>query len=110
MSDIKVRGADTGRTFEAHLGDQIQIRLEEIAGTAYSWKVAVGNPSVVSYDESTDQFSPPASGAIGGAGLRTMIFKAVGVGNTSIRMQLADRYAPNNVDKHFEVNVQVSDP
>jgi predicted secreted protein len=109
MSDIIVKETDGGRTFDVRSGDRIQICLEEIGGTAYGWKVTAANPSVVSYDEAADRYSPVLSGAIGGTSVRTMIFKAIGAGTTVIQLQLANRYAPLDVAKQLDINVLVSE-
>jgi predicted secreted protein len=107
MSSFTITERDDGKTIDVAEGDEIHVRLEEIGGTAFTWKPEHYDASIVSYDQSDDAYSQ-LSDAPGGGDQRTMIFRARGKGTTAIKLELADRYNPD-VAKRMQVIIRVSE-
>lgn len=82
MNRIALNEADNGRPIELHVGDVLNVTLEENPTTGFLWAADVSDRRVLEEDES--EYSPVSTAGIGGGGSRTLIFRAVAPGECRI--------------------------
>lgn len=74
-----------GRRFIPRLRDEVHITLAETPSTGYVWQLAEADPSVLVLVN--DQFEPDGDRLIGPPGRRHLVFRVVGAGESSIRLE-----------------------
>jgi predicted secreted protein len=94
--------ADSNTSIAAQKGDIIEVQLEETPTAGYSWEIDKIDSNIVKL-QSTD-YKLYKEGAIGGSGMRTMVFLVDGQGNGKIRLINAQRWS-GDIYRQFEVNV-----
>ncbi len=106
MSELRLAQADTGGTFEVHLGDGIVIELEENLTTGYQWELVSVDEEIAGLHSS--EYSLPDHAKIGEGGRRILTFEARSVGSTEIHLK---QYRPWEGDpsiiERFDVTLKV---
>jgi len=82
--EIQVKAEDNGRQIELSQGQILVVALEARPGTGYSWDVEEFTPQILSKEGETEFKSD--SKLIGAPAMQIMRFKAVGVGQTALRL------------------------
>ena len=79
----------TGDTFETTVGKTFTIALDANATTGYSWSQTVGDTNVVAFvgNEYVAEVRDPQ--VVGGGGIDTFTFNAIGKGTTTITLTYA---------------------
>lgn len=72
---------DSGRSINVNLGSLLSIRLKENPTTGYRWTVETSS----GLEQVGDHFE--GGGAIGGAGVRLLQFRAIRAGSSELRMK-----------------------
>ena len=76
---------NNGQSINISVGQLLRVRLPESPTTGYAWAIR-GGTEVLTLKAS--DFAAAASGALGGAGVRTLIFTAHAPGTTTLRLAL----------------------
>ena len=82
--EIQVKAEDNGHRIELSQGQILVVSLEARPSTGYSWNVEEFTPQVLSEEGETEFKSD--SHLIGGPATQIMHFKAVGVGQTTLKL------------------------
>ena len=83
---------NNGQSINISVGRMLSVRLPESPTTGYAWAIR-GGTEVLTLKAS--DFTPAASGALGGAGMRTLIFTAQAPGTTTLRLALVRDWETN---------------
>lgn len=103
---IRVNGSNAGRTIQIQSTDKLEVVLEANPSTGYVWSVASVEEHVLK-QISMSEFAP-SSKSIGSPGLITLIFEAVGKGQTLLKLAYRRPWEKNIAPlKTFEVTVVV---
>lgn len=94
--------ADSSTNIAVHKGDTIEIKLEETPTAGYSWTVDNVDSNI--FELQSSDYKLYKEGAIGGSGMRTMIFLVNGQGNGKIKLKNSQRWS-GDVYKQFEISV-----
>lgn len=106
MSEITILDSDRGKTFEAHVGNLIAIRLAENPTTGYRWEMSGVDHELVEFLLS-DYLVAPAT-ALGTGGMRIFYFKAKSTGTGQIELRRRRSWEPETkLIEKFTVNIQV---
>lgn len=106
MNETIVTRADHGRTVDMRIGDKLIVRLEEKPMTGFTWAVSATDERLVLRDS---DYAP--SGAVGGGGFRTLIFRAEKAGTGSVQLKLWQEWAgDSSVIDVFAVNARINVP
>jgi inhibitor of cysteine peptidase len=87
VSDLTLTQAEKGKSFEAHQGDVIVVRLPENPTTGYRWAIEQIDEEVLEPETSNFALSPDAG--IGGGGEQRLRFRAKGAGTARVELKLA---------------------
>jgi inhibitor of cysteine peptidase len=85
MASVTVRKDDNRRHVDIRPGDDLRVILPEIPSTGFRWQVTGVEPTILG--EVGSSFKSESE-AVGGGGMRTMSYQAVGVGKCQIRFLL----------------------
>ncbi len=97
--------ADSGKTVEVSVGDNLELSLPENATTGYRWELENVDSKVVAIKEEDYK---PSSGAVGSGGSKNWSLKAVAPGKTECRLKLWRPWEGNDsVQKRFSATVVV---
>lgn len=106
MSEIVILDSDRGKTFEAHVGDLIAIRLAENPTTGYLWEISGFDNQLVEFQGSDYSVAPRTS--IGGGGTRIFRFRAKSTGTGQIQLRRRRSWeSETRAIEQFTVNIQV---
>jgi inhibitor of cysteine peptidase len=85
-------GADSGRTVNTSLGDELNIRLEENPTTGYSWNISASK----GLDLVRDEFIPSITyiRIFGSGGIHSWYYKAVGTGEQTLHGEYRKPWVP----------------
>jgi inhibitor of cysteine peptidase len=105
--------SDTGKSIEAHVGDEIEIELPENATTGYRWRVEHAERlSQVEIPQRTDAAQPPpnANPWMGAGGIREFRFRAVEPGIGRLELKYWQEWeGDKSVVQRFAVDVKITD-
>lgn len=94
--------ANNNQTVAAQKGDTIHLELEENPTTGYAWDIAMVDSNVLQLQSSDYKLNQ--GGAIGGGGLRDMIFIVKDSGSGRLKLENKQRWS-GDVYQHFEINI-----
>ncbi len=94
----------SGAASRLRVGDTLEVRLRQIGGTGYLWDID-SLPAALRFED--DQGVISSTGAVGGAALRTLVFKAVDQGEGLLVLRLA-RPWEDAVEEQLSLAVSVS--
>jgi inhibitor of cysteine peptidase len=98
--------ADADQRRSVTIGEEIRVRLAENPSTGFRWSAPEYNQDVLEYLGGTYE---PSSTRPGAAGSRSLRFRAVASGETSIRLASARPTVPDSPgSRRFEVTIDVS--
>ena len=90
------------------VGDAYRLELQSNATTGYQWAVQPGmDESVLRLESSRYVASESAEGITGGGGTEVFIFRAQGVGSTSVLLHYARPWMPDDFASDFSFEVTV---
>lgn len=104
MADLTLTNADAGRTVSVNSGDTIVVRLEENPTTGYVWKVEELDSQILQLV--SEDYEAAGSG-IGGGGQRKLVFKAIGAGQSSLKLKCLRQWEPDAPLNTFDVTIDV---
>jgi len=78
--------ADGGSSVQVRVGDVVAVRLAENPSTGFVWSTDSTSGDALRLVES--EYLPAADGRVGGAGERSLSFRAVATGNVELRLKL----------------------
>jgi inhibitor of cysteine peptidase len=105
MPTISITDGDNNRSFDAQVGDQITVRLEESATTGYRWELERLDHAIVT-PKQTD--FTPLSTAVGGGGELILEFEALQPGVTELALKLWRSWeGESSVINRFSVKITV---
>lgn len=78
-----------GDTFETTVGKTFTIALDANATTGYNWSQTIKDTNVVAYVDNAYVAAATGPQVVGGSGIDTFTFKAVGKGTTTITLNYA---------------------
>jgi len=78
--------ADSGSSVQLRVGDVVAVRLAENPSTGFVWSTDSTSGDALRLVES--EYLPAADGGVGGAGERSLSFRAVTAGNVELRLKL----------------------
>jgi len=96
-----------GEHAKAHVGDTLVVSLGANPSTGYSWKVATANRSVLRFDSASYVKAAKAPLIAGAPGVAVLIFKVVGRGKTTLKLNYVSAGTPAKVGKTFSVVLSV---
>jgi len=76
--------AELGDSLTLSVGDELVVELNERPSTGYRWAIAYIDPAVLAVREGTHQAT---SEALGAARARRLVFVALAVGQTQLRLE-----------------------
>ena len=85
-STRQITEADAGSLVEMHVGDVLELTLPANPTTGYQWEVKDLDSAIL--QPVGEQTFKPSSNAVGSAGLATLRFEAVAVGQTELKLIL----------------------
>ncbi len=98
--------ADTGRSIELHIGDELEVTLPANPTTGFQWEVSAVDTSILR-SIGKPKFEP-SNDAVGSGGQVTLRFKAVEVGQTGLKLIYHRPFEKDVLPaKTFEVTVTV---
>ncbi len=107
MSEIMATQSEDGRSLQVQSGDTVLIRLRESPTTGYRWTMAEGNETILAFRDS--DFVRDAGAGVGGGGLRTFRFQALGSGIVEVQLKLWREWEGDRSTKErYRLTVQVS--
>ena len=83
-----------GEHAKAHVGDTLVVTLGANQSTGYSWKVAAVNRGVLRFDSSGYVPAAHAPLVAGAGGVAVLIFKVVGRGKTTLKLNYVSAGTP----------------
>jgi inhibitor of cysteine peptidase len=84
MATIIATPSNNGGSLQAHVGDELVVRLPETPSTGYRWTVDV-SPVNATLDH--DSFDPAKGGGVGGQGTRTFEFRVTASGDAHLGLK-----------------------
>jgi predicted secreted protein len=106
MTTIQLTSADSGRTIDVRVGDEIVILLPRIATTGYQWHVERLDAPLTLEAESYRPDSPPQFGSGGVSELR---FRAAGPGHARLELKYWQPWeGDRSVTERFALDVNVT--
>ena len=96
---------DNKKTVTVQKGDTIEIELDENMTTGFNWDIDKADENICELVAS--EYQLPANSAMGGGGVRTMIFRVKNTGTASIRLKNWQRWS-GSIYQNFEVTVKAS--
>lgn len=96
--------AQNNQTITAQKGDIIHLQLEENPTTGYAWDIAQLDSNMLQLQSS--DYKMNGNGAIGGGGMRDMVFIVSDTGTGRIHLQNKQRWS-DDVYQQFDVNINV---
>jgi predicted secreted protein len=98
---------DSRKTIELHVGNTVEVVLEENPSTGHSWAV-VNFDSEILVQHGDGEYRGPLMSRPGAPGTVRFLFEAVGIGTSTLRLEL-DRPGPSGQPPAatFEVTVNV---
>jgi len=98
--------ADSGKTVEIDVGENLELSLQENATTGYRWEIENLDNKVISVKD--EDYQPSSGGKVGGGGTKKWSLKAIAPGTTEFRLKLWRQWEGNSsVQKRFSVNLVV---
>src|SRR4051812_1132305 len=97
--------AQNNQTVTAQKGDTIHLALEENPTTGYAWDIATMDSGILQLQSSDYKLNQGS--AIGGGGMRDMIFIVQQAGNGRIRLENKQRWS-GDVYQQFEISVNAN--
>ena len=91
------------KTIAAHIGDTVEIVLDETLTAGYEWAIENMTEDILQLQSS--DYKPGDAGAIGGSGLRKMVFAIIKPGKGRIKLKNWQRWS-GDIYKNFEVGIQ----
>jgi predicted secreted protein len=92
---------------QASVGDSLVIRLQEAAGSGYSWTLTLEETSILA--RLGEEFNPPSSKIAGGAGMRTFRVGINSHGHASLLFKLVRPWSSAGpAFEEFRVDIVVS--
>jgi inhibitor of cysteine peptidase len=105
MTEVRLTEADTGRTLDVGLGDEIVVRLNENPTTGYRWQVErVSGP----LEPCGDSFELVPDAQLGTGGVRVLCFRAVSPGSAHLELKHWQAWeGDRSIDRRFMIDVKV---
>ncbi len=98
-------GSDSGKTIQAHVGDEINIALDANPSTGYGWSVEKSSGTLLTLKQSNYSAS---SSAIGSGGTQTLTFVAKSVGTANLQLKYWRRFeGDKSITRLFAVTIQI---
>jgi predicted secreted protein len=107
-SGLVLTAADSGRSIDLAIGDDVTVVLDANPTTGYSWRLADGLDQAVLVI-TDQQYTPPAASVPGAGGTDAWTFEAADAGTTTITLEYVRPFEPNNVVRQFTIAVNVAD-
>jgi predicted secreted protein len=98
-----VNADSNNKTIQVHTEDTIEISLNETPTAGYEWVIDNLSGDVCKLQSSG--YKPNASGAVGGSGMRTMVFVIIKTGKGHIKLKNWQRWS-GDIYKNFEISIQ----
>ena len=92
-----------GEHAKAHVGDTLVVSLGANPSTGYSWKIATAQRGMLRFDSSSYVKAAHAPLIAGAPGVAVLIFKVVGRGKTTLKLNYVSAGTPKKVGKTFSV-------
>ncbi len=99
--DIEVSDMDTNASSDPislKLGEELNLSLESNPTTGYMWNASF-DPSML--EQVNYRYDPASPELIGGGGVETFTFKAVGVGETDLVMRYKRSWEPDFAEERI---------
>ncbi len=105
---LEIGEADDGKSFQIRRGETIAVRLAGNPTTGYTWAVDEVDKKIMELVDSSYTRSSPER--IGSGGWRTLTFKAISAGTSSIKLKYWRAWEGDaSVVKRFDITIKVSD-
>ena len=105
---VTVRAADSGKSFNLSVGQQLRIELEAQFGTGFRWSVQTEPPAVVTLVSAT---ATPAKNGLGSPELQTFLFAAKQVGSVKLTLVYIRQWEKDRPPaKVFSISLHVQPP
>ncbi|MBI3741425.1 MAG: protease inhibitor I42 family protein [Chloroflexi bacterium] len=101
----KYTASDNGKTISLALNQTIAIVLDSNASTGFVWNLTL-EPDDKVLDFVTQEYATQGN-LPGAGGIETWEFKAVGIGETNLKLEYFRPFEPKNIGKEFALRVQV---
>lgn len=105
MAEIQIGEGHNGAAIAAKSGDVLVIRLPENPTTGFQWSVEQADARVLQLQ--SQDYMPPAGGALGAGGMRVYRYLAKAPGGTVVALQLARSWEAAAPRSQFKIAVTV---
>jgi len=105
---VTVRAADSGKSFNLSVGQQLRVELEAQFGTGFRWSVQTETPAVVTLVSATEI---PAKSGLGSPELQTFVFAAQQAGSGKLTLVYSRPWEKDRPPgKVFSISLHVQPP
>jgi predicted secreted protein len=104
---LTVGQKSSGHTVTLHHCDRLTIRLTQQFDGGYQWKIVRRPSAKVLKLVSNKTVAPPVTGLVGGTDTRVIVYRAVGKGQTSLKLVESRSFQRNSQIAKFTLVVHV---
>jgi len=106
--EVQLTETDSGKSFEVADGGKVIVALASNPSTGFSWAVAEPGPANLDL-EGEPKFVPAGSTTpvVGAGGTEVFTFKAVGKGESTLKVEYRRSFENNPPEKTFTVEIDV---